>query len=97
MKAVLITHNQSFTERVEYLLERLNLKGYTQFTEVKGRGSRGGEPRMGTHTWPEINVATFVVVDDEVVDTLLQKVHNLDMVNEEIGIRAFVWDILKTI
>ncbi len=97
MKSVFITYNQAFTERVEYMLDRLGINGFTQWVDVKGRGSETGEPHMGTHTWPEINNALITVVDDEKVDVLLEKIQKLNAVNEEIGIRAFVWNIERTV
>ena len=97
MKSVFITYNQAFTERVEYMLDRLEISGFTQWVDVKGRGSETGEPHMGTHTWPEINNALITIVDDGKVDILLEKVQKLNAVNEEIGIRAFVWNIERTV
>ncbi len=97
MKAVLIVFNQSQTERVEYMFDRLEIRGYTWWNNVMGRGSETGEPRMGTHTWPEMNSAALVIVPDEKVDSLLDSVKKLDKVNEQVGIRAFVWEILQTI
>jgi nitrogen regulatory protein PII len=96
MKAVFIVFNQAHTERVEYMLDRLEIKGYTWWTEVHGKGSETGEPRMGTHTWPEMNSAVITVIQDDQVDGLLEKISKLDEVNKEVGIRAFVWDILRT-
>lgn len=95
MKAVLIIYNQAHTERVEYMLDRLEIRGYTQWPQVFGRGSVNGEPRLGTHTWPELNAATLTMVDDSKVDTLLEKVKKLDAINKEVGVRAFVWNIEK--
>lgn len=89
--------NQANTERVEYMLDKLNIRGYTWFSEVKGRGSETGEPRMGTHTWPEMNSAVLTIIPDEAVDTLLEAVKKLDEVNKEVGVRAFVWNIEKTV
>jgi hypothetical protein len=97
MKAVFIVFNQAHTERVEYMFDRLGIKGYTWWTEVHGKGSETGEPRMGTHTWPEMNSAAITIIPDDQVDGLLAKVKALDELNQEVGIRAFVWDILKTI
>ena len=97
MKSVFITYNQAFTERVEYMLDRLEINGYTQWTEVKGRGSETGIPHMGTHTWPEINNALITIVDDDKVDILLEKIQKLNAVNEEVGIRAFVWNIERSV
>ena len=97
MKAVFIVYNQAHTEKVEYMLDRLEISGFTQWPTVCGRGSETGEPRMGTHTWPELNSATLTIVDDQQVDIILEKVRKLNLINEEIGIRAFVWDIMKTV
>lgn len=97
MKAVLIVYNQAHTERVEYMLDRLEISGFTKWETVQGRGSKTGEPRMGTHTWPEMNSSTLTIVEDDKVSQLLEKVKKLDAVNEEVGIRAFVWDILQAV
>jgi hypothetical protein len=48
---------------------------------------------MGTHTWPEMNSAVITVVPDEKVDEILSKVKKIDAVNDEVGIRAFVWNV----
>ena len=97
MKAVFIVFNQANTERVEYMLDRLEIRGYTWWGDVMGRGSETGEPRMGTHTWPELNSAVLTVVPDEKVDVLLEKVKKMDEINKEVGVRAFVWEILKSV
>lgn len=97
MKAVFIVFNQANTERVEYMFDRLEIRGYTWWSNVQGRGTNTGEPRMGTHTWPEMNSAALTMVPDEKVDELLEKVQKMDKINEEVGVRAFVWDILKTV
>ena len=54
-KAVFITYNQALTERVAFLLDQLQIKGFTQWPLVNGAGTETGEPRMGSHTWPEMN------------------------------------------
>jgi len=97
MKAIMIVYNQALTEKIDYLLEKLNIRGYTQFPTVMGAGTTDGEPRMGTHTWPEINSAILTVVNDEIVDTVLEKIKKLDAINKEVGIRAFVWSVEKTV
>lgn len=97
MKSVFIVFNQANTERVEYMLDRLNLRGYTWWQDVMGRGSEIGEPRMGTHTWPEMNSAVMTIIEDEQVDVLLEKVKKLDEINKEVGVRAFVWNIEKSV
>jgi nitrogen regulatory protein PII len=93
MKAVFIIYNQANTERVEYLFDRLAIRGFTTWEKVDGRGSVDGQPRMGTHTWPEMNSATITVVEDDRVDELLKYIKKLDERNKEIGVRAFVWNV----
>lgn len=93
MKAVFITYNQALTERVSYILEQLQIKGFTQWPLVNGAGTDTGEPRMGNHTWPEMNSATMTIVKDEMVPLILKYVEKLDNVNKENGILAFVWNI----
>jgi nitrogen regulatory protein PII len=97
MKAIMIIYNQAQTEKVEYLLDKLGIKGYSLWENVKGRGSNTGVPHLGTHAWPEINKSVLTVVDDEIVDTVLDKVKKIDSINDKVGIRAFVWDIMKMV
>ena len=97
MKAVFIVFNQANTSRVEYLLDQLKINGFTLFEEVQGRGSNGGEPRRGTNTWPEMNSAVITMVEDDKVSDLLDCVQRLDLRNQDVGVRAFVWNIEQSI
>ena len=97
MKSVFIVFNQANTERVEFMLDELSINGFTFFEQVQGRGTNGGEPRRGTHTWPEMNSAVMAVVEDERVPDLLKMVRRLDLRNPEVGVRAFVWNIEQTV
>ena len=93
MKSVFIVFNQAFTSRVEYMLDQLEIRGFTFFEQVQGRGSVSGDPHRGTHTWPEMNSAVMAVVPDEAVPELLLTVKKLDARNKDVGVRAFVWNI----
>lgn len=95
MKAIFIVFNQADTDRVEYMLDEMGIRGFTFFEDVQGRGSINGEPRRGTHTWPEMNSAILTIVPDDVVDAVLANVRRLDKRNEDVGIRAFTWEIEK--
>lgn len=93
----MIIYNQAHTEKVEYMLDKLGIKGYSLWENVQGRGSNTGVPHQGTHAWPEINKNILTIVDDEIVNNVLDKIKKIDEINEEVGIRAFVWDILKMV
>ena len=97
MKAIMIIYNQAHTEKVEYMLDKLGIKGYSLWENVQGRGTNTGVPHLGTHAWPEINKSVLIVVEDVLVDTILDKVKRIDTINTDVGIRAFVWDVLKMV
>ena len=97
MKAIMIIYNQAHTERIEYLLDKLGIKGYTLWENVQGRGTSTGVPHLGTHAWPEINKSVLTIVEDNLVDQVFDKIRKIDSINEEVGIRAFVWDVLKSV
>ncbi|MCL2329214.1 MAG: hypothetical protein FWC39_12130 [Bacteroidetes bacterium] len=97
MKAVMIIFSQAHTERVEYIFNRLEIKGFTYWENVQGEGSKTGEPHRGTHTWPEMNNSILTVVEDDRVHELLVAVRKLDNRSKDAGIRAFVWNIEQAI
>ena len=97
MKAVFIVYNQAHNEKVEFILDSYGISGYSEWNNMTGRGSRGGVPHLGTHTWPEINSATLAIVDDDKVDKLLSAVKKMDELTTAVGARAFVWDITATV
>ncbi len=93
----MIVYNQANTERVEYMLDALGVRGFTFFEEVQGRGSVDGDPRRGTHAWPELNSAMLCIVDESKVDELLEAVQKLDLRNREVGVKAFTWAVEKMV
>ena len=93
----MIIYNQAHSEKVEYMLEKLGIKGYTLWENVQGSGTNTGVPHLGTHTWPEINKSLLSIVEDDMVDTVLETVKRIDAINFEVGIRAFVLEILKMV
>ena len=48
-KAVFITYNQALTERVAFLLDQLQIKGFTQWPLVNG----AGKGRRDRHRYQE--------------------------------------------
>ncbi|MDR0365191.1 MAG: hypothetical protein LBH92_09320 [Bacteroidales bacterium] len=94
MKAVFIVYNMALTDRVDYLLDKMGIKGFTQWTSISGRGTETGEPHMGTHTWPEMNNAILTIVPDNKIPDMLKYIKKMDEINKDVGIRAFVWDVV---
>jgi nitrogen regulatory protein PII len=84
----------ALTDRVDYLLDKMGIKGFTQWTSISGRGTETGEPHMGTHTWPEMNNAILTIVPDNKIPDMLKYIKKMDEINKDVGIRAFVWDVV---
>ncbi|MDR1517104.1 MAG: hypothetical protein LBS52_03225 [Dysgonamonadaceae bacterium] len=95
MKTVFIPYNQAYKDRILTLFDHLNIRGFTLWETVQGRGSHRGEPHYGDHAWPTLNSAFLTVVPDEKVDTLLANLHEMDMATEAQGLHAFVWNVEK--
>jgi nitrogen regulatory protein PII len=97
MKAIFITFDQAHYEHIIEILDRNNCRGFTSWSQISGRGSRDGEPHYGSHAWPSLASAIMTMVDDRRVDIVLEKLKMLDDERPKLGLRAFVWDIEKSI
>ena len=97
MKAVFIAYDQAHQVNVMEVLSRMNIKVYTMFEQVMGAGTKTGDPHLGSHAWPTMNSSILTIVPDERVDTLLERLHELDVNNEMLGLRAFVWNVERDI
>jgi nitrogen regulatory protein PII len=93
MKALFITYGQSLTQSVENILDKLNIRGFTRWTETQGRGSETGEPHYGSHAWPSKNGSMLIVVKDHEAEQLLEILRRLNTQAEEQGLSAFMWNI----
>jgi len=92
MKAIFVSFYQAFYEEVMEVLDKNEVRGFTFWQEVQGRGSDDGEPHYGSHAWPTLNSALMIFVPDEKVQPLLRDFHELDLSAEQQGLRAFVWN-----
>lgn len=97
MKSIFISFNQAHYEAILLVMDRNNIKGYTYWDLVQGRGSHTGEPHYGSHAWPTQNSAILAVVEDEKVDLFLNLLRTIDKETEALGLRAFVWNVEQMI
>ena len=77
MKAILITFDQAYYERIIDMLEKNNCRGFTSWQDVKGRGSATGEPQYGSRAWPSLAWTIITMVEDGRVEILLDKLHKM--------------------
>lgn len=97
MKAIFIACNQAFYDEIVETFDRLGIRGFTAWDPVTGRGSRSGEPHMGSHTWPTLNSSLLTIADDTAANRLLERLAALDAATPQQGLRAFWWEIGGTI
>ena len=93
MKAVMITYDQAHHEAVVNILTRTNNRGYTAWPEVVGRGTRTGDPHLGSHAWPTTNAALYTVVEDHRLQILLKELKELDERRPLLGLHAYAWTV----
>ncbi len=65
--------------------------------QLQGRGSKTGIPHYGSHAWPSMCSGIIAIVEDGIVDLLLERLHEMDKATEKLGLRAFVWNVERTI
>ena len=93
MKAVFIIFDQAHYSQIERDLYKLNLRGFSSWKEVYGRGSKTGEPHYGSHAWPSVNNAIITIVENDRVPLLLKYLKELDNEYDNLGLRAFVLNV----
>lgn len=93
MKAVMILLDQAHYDKIVEDLSSLNIRGFTSWKEVFGKGSKDGYPHYGSHAWPSVNNAILTIVEDDRVPLLLDYLKELDKESANLGLRAFVWNI----
>ncbi len=93
MKAVMILLDQAHYNEIVNDLNSLNIRGFTSWKEVYGRGSKDGIPHYGSHAWPSVNNAILTIVEDDRVTILLKYLKELDEESPNLGLKAFVWNI----
>ena len=97
MKTIFIACDQAHYYRIAQEMTHLNIRGFTSWQPVTGRGSKTGDPHYGTKAWPALNSAIITVVEDEQVDGFLDFLKKLDEKTPALGLRAFVWNVEKSI
>ena len=85
MKTVFIAYDQAHQVNVMEALNDTNARGYTILEQAGGRGTKGGDPHLGTHAWPSMK------------GPLLKRLKRYDDDNPMLGLRAFVWNCEQSI
>jgi hypothetical protein len=97
MRTYFIVFNQAFSEEVIEAFNRLEIRGFSRVNDLQGRGSKQGEPHMGSHTWPALNNAVLTMVEEEKGKELVHAMSELNKSAEAQGLRVFSWDCIAEV
>jgi len=89
----MIVLDQAHYDKIVDDLSSMNIRGFTSWKEVFGKGSKDGYPHYGSHAWPSVNNAILTMVEDDKVSVLLKYLKELDADSSNLGLRAFVWHV----
>ena len=96
-RAVFIAYNRAHHGIIVDTLQKMNLRGYTEWNDVLGKGSKTGEPHLGSHAWPTVNGAMMVICSEEQSKNLLAALREIDQSVPKLGLRAFTWSVKDSI
>ncbi len=92
MKLVMICYNEAVDDEIIELLNQADVKGYTKWTKVLGKGQTSG-PHLLSNIWPKANNVIATAVPREVADTILGKVRSIKTKIGKEGLKAFMLPI----
>ncbi len=79
MKIILIVYHDILEDRVDNLLNKLNIDYYTEWENVKGKGHLS-DAHLGTRTFPGFNNVRMVALQNE--DILVQLEIGIEELNK---------------
>lgn len=94
MKLAFMSFFEEKTDEVLELIESEEVTSYTHWPKTQGKAA-GFRPRMGTQVWPGNNSAVIFPIEDDRVDSLIEKIEKFNRDTEYEGISAFVFDITR--
>jgi hypothetical protein len=97
MVSIFIVYGQGISSEIHELLDEFEIRGFTRWEDVMGRGSKTGEPRYGTHTWPALNNAILAVTENDKVDSFFEKLRQLDQQMPQQGLKTFTWSVTEVL
>lgn len=97
MKTLFVSYNQAYNTEIVDILAKHGQRGYTQWQDIQGVGSTDGEPHLGSHAWPVLNIALLSVVPDNLVEPIMADLKETDLLHPELGLRAFSWAVEQSL
>lgn len=92
MKLIMICYNEAIDDEITELLQRADVKGYTKWTKVLGKGQTS-EPHLLSHIWPKANNVVAVAVEEQAAGIILENIREMKTKVGTAGLKAFMWEI----
>jgi nitrogen regulatory protein PII len=89
MKMFLLIYCEAADEDVIDALKHIGVRGYTKMVEARGEGTET-EPKLGTHCWPGKNNVLMMVVADEEIPKITERIRELKREHPRAGVRSFL-------
>lgn len=96
MNGLFIIYDVAYDDEVVNILDSINVKGFTKWTKVIGRGANSN-PKMDDPVWPGFNCMIFLAVADELKNKLLDNIKMLLDKKNITGIKIFEFPIKELI
>jgi hypothetical protein len=96
MKSVFISFDQAYHEQILHILNYSNIRGFTRWDNVQGRGSKTGEPHYGSMPGLHFTGAIMTGIPTKRYPPA-RELKALDATSELMGLRAFVWAVEESI
>ncbi len=92
VKMIMIAYNSAIENEVVDVLKKCDIKNFTKWTQVQGKGEASGA-HFATEIWPGENSVIFVAVENEKTKMLLLHIKELRSILGKEGVKAFVWPL----
>jgi nitrogen regulatory protein PII len=92
MKLLMICYNEAIDDEIIELLEQTDVKGYTKWTKVLGKGQTSG-PHLLSHIWPKANNVLFTVLPEENAAEIFEHIRKFKTKVAKEGLKAFILPI----
>ncbi len=87
-RMLIVVYNNIFDNAIYDILDKMNVCGFTEINDVKGRGCQTGF-HLGTPVYPDLNNMLFIIEEDEKIRELAGKLKAMNEEFPEEGIKLF--------
>lgn len=87
-RMLIVVYNDILGNAVRELLDEMDVSGFTELDDVKGKGHQTGY-HLGTPVYPDLNNMLFIIEDDEKLNELIKRLKSMNEEFPEEGLKVF--------